>query len=424
MPTDPHFLSAQNPLATADQRAAEDTALRLLARPELRKAREQAAHLFRWVMTADLGEEIGEFESFVDEYMFHYALRAANSDPNAPKVVRFMAPPHHWFGRDVPGSRWAGDCPDFIYRTVAVAHGPRYEIRGRATCAQPPTAAYSLMEDRPAAPTILSLLESLDMALEPNGDFTITVDPSPAGGRRNHIQTQPGVWQIWIRDALADWAAQSANALRVHRLDPPDRDPMSDEELARWAVRNALDGVYYLFYLTRTTQVAPENVIVGPRSPEALGGLPSQVGAGCPLQIGPDEAVIVTSTTGSALFRNAVLTESYWRTLNYGERQTSLTSGQVAANEDGRVTYVIAHQDPGVHNWLDTCGRTRVKFGQRWQAFDRSRAPEMPASTLSVVKFADLENALPPGVKRIDAAGRSAQIARRQAGFRQRFIDS
>lgn len=184
MVRDEYFLSVGNPVATVDQIAVEDTALRLIARPEMQKSRAMAANLFRWVMTQDVVEQIGALKSFLDEYMFHYALRAANSDANYPKIARFMVPPHHWFGRDVPGSRWAGDSPDFIYRTVSVSYGPRYEIRGRATCASPPTAYFALMEDRPAAPTILALIETMDMQFEANGEFVITVDPTPANGRR------------------------------------------------------------------------------------------------------------------------------------------------------------------------------------------------------------------------------------------------
>ena len=105
MAVDDYFLSAANPIATTDQRTVEDTALRLIARPEMQKARAMVEHLFGWVLTPDVGEQIAALGSFVDEYLFHYALRAANSDPNAPKVARFMVPPHHWFGRDVPGSR-------------------------------------------------------------------------------------------------------------------------------------------------------------------------------------------------------------------------------------------------------------------------------------------------------------------------------
>src|SRR5262245_46130569 len=126
-----YFLSAENPAATSDQRDLEATALRLLQRSALQKARSIATVLWRNVMGYSAREQMSRFENMIDEYVFHYALRAANSNARRPGVLRIMAPPGHWFGRDVPGSRWGGDSPDFIYRMIPIAHGSRYEIRGR-----------------------------------------------------------------------------------------------------------------------------------------------------------------------------------------------------------------------------------------------------------------------------------------------------
>jgi hypothetical protein len=421
MASDDYFLSAENPIATTDQRRAEDTALRLIARPEMQKARDMVEHLFRWVVTQDVGEQIENLPAFVDEYMFHYALRAANSDPNDPKVVRFMVPPHRWFGRDVPGSRWAGDSPDFIYRTAAISFGPRYELHGRVASDPPPKSYYSLMEDRPAAPTILSLLEDIEIGSD--GTFVITIDPSPADGRRNHIQTRPRTWQIWNRDALGDWAAESCNAMRIHRLDPPDRAPLTDEEMAERAGREAIDGVYYYYYLIRTSFLTAPNELRPPVSSHSLGGMASQYTCSASIRIKDDEAAIITASHSGATFRNAVLTDPFARTLNYWDQVTSLNSSQMAPDADGRFTYVLSHQDLGVHNWLDTSGLALVKFGQRWQSFEGGEAKETPTISSRVVKLSALDANLPQGVQRIDASGRREQIAARQAGFRKRFLD-
>jgi hypothetical protein len=177
-------------------------------------------------------------------------------------------------------------------------------------------------------------------------------------------------------------------------------------------------------FLIRTSTVQAENVIRSPVSSAALGGIPTQITGGARLNLTPDEAVIVTASDAGALFRDAVLTDAFWMTFNYWDHQSSLVAGQMAPDADGRFTYVVAHRDPGVHNWLDTCGNDRVKLGHRWQAFDRNHPSEMPTLSGRKVKFADLEKELPQGVRRIDPAGRKAQIALRQEGFRKRFIDS
>ena len=147
-----YFLSAANPLATSDQRDIEDRALRLMQSEAMEPARMVVTLLWQSVSAWPTRDQAGRFDNMIEEYLFHHAMRAANGDADNPKLARFMAPPHHWFGRDVPGSRWAGDSPDFIYRTVPIKHGNSYRIDGRPSSAEPPTVNYALMADSTAAP--------------------------------------------------------------------------------------------------------------------------------------------------------------------------------------------------------------------------------------------------------------------------------
>jgi hypothetical protein len=363
------------------------------------------------------------FDNMIDEYIFHYTMRAANADAAYPTVARFMAAPHHWFGRDVPGSRWAGDSPDFIYRLIPIAHGGRYEILGRPTCAQPPTVNYALMSDATAAPVTQSLLDSLDMTIESNGEFVITVDAETADGRRNHLQTKPGADHLLIRDALGDWQTQSANELRVRRVDAPQRAPLTDEQMAQRAARHLLEGLYYTYYCTQSGAGQPPNEVREPLSSGAFGGMATQWGTKGNLMLEEDEALLVTANAAGARFRNVMLTDAFHLSLNHWSHTSSLNMTQMAPDADGRFTYVVAHQDPGVHNWIDTTGLRRCIFGHRWQAFPRGGASEKPTVEARLVKLRDLPHVLPPGVARLDASGRAQQLAAREAGFRLRFVD-
>ncbi len=426
---DGYFLSDRNAIATTDQLEVEDTAQRLLSRPMMRQVRGKLAYLWREVLSYPAREQMSEFEPMLDEYLFHHALRAAVGDDVRPRIARFMAPPHRWFARDVPGSRWAGDSPDFIYRLISIAPGGRYEIRVRPTCANAPTVNYALMSDNSAAPTILGLLDSLQMSREPNGDAVITVDDSAPDGRANHLQSRSGAYQIWVRDALGDWETQSASALTIRRLDSRLIHPLSDDELEQRAARHAMDGSYYAYYCMRSTTALAPNEITSPVSSGAMGGMATQQTCRANVCLADDEAMIITTSHAGALFRNAVLQNVFMLSFDYWSRTSSLNMTQMAADADGRFTYVVAHQDPGVHNWLDTGGRRQTIFGQRWQAFaarpalEGQPAPEAPAVTARVVKWQDLDVALPAGIRRIDAGGRREQLAARAAGFARRFID-
>lgn len=411
---------AANPLATEAQRRIEDRAMALLQRADLQRVRGVVTMLWKNAVGWPARDQADRFDNMIDEYMFHHAFRAANGDPNNPEVARFMAPGHEWFGRKVPGSRWAGDSPDFIYRTIPIAHGARYEIRGTPTCTEPPTVNYSLMADNTASPVTQTLLDSLDMEFNSDGSFVITVDGTPAEGRPNHIQTRPSADFIMVRDALGDWNAQSANALAVTRLDPRG-GAKSEDEMARHCSRIAFDNVYYSYYCTQSGAGQPPNEIRPPMSSAAFGGMATQAGTKGNLDLGEGDALIVRSNEAGAQFRNLMLTDAFHMSIEYWKRTSSFNMRQMAADEDGNFTFVIAHEDPGVHNWIDTGGLRRVIFGQRWQAFRRDTQNEEPWMSVQKVKFEEIDRELPDGVKRIDLDGRAAQLASRMTGFARRF---
>lgn len=409
--------------ATKAQLAIEDRALALLKRPELERTRAVATMLFDSVFAWEEREQRALIDSMIDQYVFHHAFRAANCDPNFPEAARFMVPAHHWFGRDVPGSRWAGDSPDFTYRTIPIAHGGRYEIHGTPTCAVPPLTFWSLMSDNTAAPQTLALLEGLEMDTAADGSFIITVDETPADGRPNHMQTKPGAEFIMVRDAHADWIGQSPNRLTVTRLNP-DGGPKAEDDMARHAAKIALEGVYYAYYCMQSGKGKAPNTVRPPMSSAAFGGVPTQWGTKGFIALADDEALITRSNGAGAGFRNLTLTDAFHISIEYWQRTSSLNMLQLAADDDGDFTCVISRHDPGVHNWLDTGGVPRMNFGQRWQGFLPGAARSDPWMTTELVKFDDLERRLPGGVRRIDASGRNAQIAARREGFATRFAEA
>ncbi len=418
-----YFLSLQNPTATVDQRDLEAKALALMASPELRRARQIVTMLWRQVSQFPAAEQWDRFDNMIDEYLFHFALHGANGDPGYPRVLRIMTPPCQWFGRTVPGSRWGGDSPDFIYRIIPIELAGQYRIHGDASCPTPPSATYSLVASGGAAPVTQAILDSLDLTFAADGSFVITIDDQPANGRANHLQTKLGGDHLLVRDALGDWLTQTPNRLQVERLDVPDRPPRSDEQLAQQAARMALNAVYYAFFTTQSGSAQMPNDLRAPQSSAPFGGMASQWGTKGNLCLEDDEALIVTGNGAGAGFRNIVLHDLFFLSLNHWQRTGSLNMAQMAADDNGDFTFVVAHEDPCIHNWLDTGGLRRTILGHRWQAFSPGGAGETPTISSRLVKFRDLHNALPGGIKGIDSAGRKRQLADRAAGFRKRYID-
>ena len=82
----------------------------------------------------------------------------------------------------------------------------------------------------------LGVLTLAEIEVDADGRFTLSVDPGPADGRRNHLQVKPGAKLLFVRDSMHDWSRESPIELEVTRLSGPPAAPIDESELARRAV--------------------------------------------------------------------------------------------------------------------------------------------------------------------------------------------
>src|SRR3546814_7897367 len=103
-------------------------------------------------------------------------------------------------------------------------------------------------------------------------------------------------------------------------------------------------------------------------------------------------------------------------------RISSQNKTQAKPNPYGSYTYVIALQDPGVANWIDTAGLHECWFQIRWQNVSAGGDPT--AEPVRLAKLNELMAALPTGVPMADLAYRQEQIRSRVELFAQRASES
>jgi hypothetical protein len=419
-----YFLSAVNPVANIDQRHLEDLATRVFQRPELLEARQRALGL--WIVVTDHdapAEARALAKEAIDEYCFNFTLKAANSDASHPRVLRLFVQAHEWLGRKVPGARIGGDNPDNCYRLVPVEDGAAYEIRGKVFGMPASDVTWTLVANNSTSKTLASL-EQRDVVVEPDGSFIIRVDSRPAEGRANHLRSRPGVKWLFIRDSMGDWANQMPYGLQVSRLAPPAAVPLSEDEIARRAAEFIIDEVPLTFWFTRLNFGLPPNTLSMPHSSGKVGGLQSQWASYGRIVLQDDEAFIVNAKDPGASYRHFVVNDWWYRSIDPWHCQSSLNNEGMVADADGSYTYVVALQDPGVANWIDTGGLHQVYAIQKWQGLPREIAPgDEPRLSWKKVKLSELKQALPPGTKWVDAPQRQQALRERAAAFARRLID-
>jgi hypothetical protein len=81
---------------------------------------------------------------------------------------------------------------------------------------------------------------------------------------------------------------------------------------------------------------------------------------------------------------------NYWmESLDYRYFNVCINSGTAVTDPDGSVKVIVAHEDPGLPNWLETCGHTEGTMCWRWYRLNEGAEPVEPQC--KVVKLTDLK---------------------------------
>lgn len=422
--TDAYFLAPSNPIATDDELAAEEQALRIFARPDLRDAVKRIGFLWRLGYGDNVSEQaLSLFDSAMEENAFNYLLKAVASDGNYPRPVRGFMPAHKWFGRAIPGARMGGDNPDNCYRLIGIYPGARYELRGWPVGKAPASVTFTLTENYGTSKTIQTA-DYDGLRKEADGSFTLVIDGDPPGNRGNHLRSGPTVKFLFIRDSMQDWAEETPLALTIKRIDAPDSPPLSDTQIAERAINAMVDEVPLYYWFTRLCSGRPNNTASKPEVSAALGGLVTQAGIQGRFTLDDDDAYIFTMSSAGASYFSLWAYDWWFRSIEYWNHTSGLTASMMTPDADGRFTAVLSLNDPGVHNWIDPVGLREVLILARWQGLPRQIVGAGPQFDFKGVKLKNLMASLPEGTVTITPAQRRHQLQQRAAAYARRLAET
>jgi hypothetical protein len=102
-------------------------------------------------------------------------------------------------------------------------------------------------------------------------------------------------------------------------------------------------------------------------------------------RLAPDEALVIDATPPACDYWNFQLANYWLESLDYRYFDVHVNPHTAKAGADGSIQVVVAHENPGVDNWLDTCGHSEGTMCWRWIG-----AKEHPQPQTRVVKLAEL----------------------------------
>lgn len=358
-----------------------------------------------------------QLQGAVDELVYFAVRAAVERTQPVPAILWYEAPPYRSGRLNVPGSRMGVDLPDRIYRFSAVDPESRYVIRGKRDAF--PSNDDFIFEASDHQVAQLSALPAKDIDVAPDGSFTITLDATPAAGRRNHLTLPPQTTDLMVRDTLADWDSQRANALSIERVAGPPRAKPSMARVRQEALSQIDTLARFNVELMQRAALHPANQIV-PFLRSARDGVQGAIGSMARFSLKDDEALVIVVDPQGNGYTNLQLTDPWLRSVPYWNDLSSLSDRQAKPNPDGTITFIVAPRDPGYFNWVSTGGLHDGGMTLRIERVARVD-PATVIRQAKVVKLSDLASVLPAGAVRITPAERAAQLKARAAGYARRL---
>jgi hypothetical protein len=309
--------------------------------------------------------------------------------------------------------KWGMECPDCIYVGSALKGGMSYRLWGNRG-----TARYvGLQVMSGMASSFNALID--DFELGPDGEFEIFVSAEPHDG--NWIPLDEGATMLVVRHFFYDWEQEVPVTMSIESLsETTDGGGRSHTDPKAVIARQVVALGDFVednlkFFLGFSNPEAP-NTFLPPLDGTAMGAAAENRPVIGSWKLAPDEALVIEVTPPEGLYWSYSLGNIWWETIDYGNHQSSLNGFQAVADDDGQVRVVVAHEDPGVANWLDTAGHSEGPIILRCV-----RTETAPVPTTKVVPFDRLAEALPPGTRRFSPGERSAAIDVRRRAVSRRF---
>jgi hypothetical protein len=319
---------------------------------------------------------------------FRYLTRLARAaletfieyaDPRAPVLHR---PVHET-------AKIGADNPDNYYQHASISGRYEYRITGtRGTIHYLGFATQSAGVASSGDSQQGGYLEGEDLEIDSDGHFEIQLSCDEKPG--NWLRMQPETEALIVRQTFLDREAEEPAELRIERVGG-DGQPtaFSAERLDKGltAAAGLVVGCSSLFsgwaqgFQKHTNELPKfdDSVSMG------AGGDPNICYYHSYWRLGPEEALLIEVTPPECRSWNFQLDNHWMESLDYRHHRITVNKHTAHYRSDGSVRLVVAHEDPGVENWIETTGHQQGTMCFRW-----IRADAQPQPQTRVVKLSEL----------------------------------
>ncbi|HEX7852751.1 MAG TPA: hypothetical protein VF503_03560 [Sphingobium sp.] len=329
-----------------------------------------------------------------------------------------------------PTRKLGGDCADFAYHQAWIDGHSAYRLFGNRGSArflnvtvQGPRPERMANGNPPLHEPFGDVPEANLFGHQLQADAAGNFELFIGGPERspNWLPTTAGSRKLFLRQGFDSWEERPAT-LSIERLDMAAPKPLPTPEVMVAAMGWAGDFVTGMAtdwpdwsFAYGGVDASNSNAFPAGLADGVEDRKRGRAAANMVWRIAPDEALIVEfdAHDGLWMFTNM---GAFMNSMDYLYRPVSYTPSRTKVDDDGRIRLIIAHDDPGYHNWLDSQG-----FGQGNLTY-RHMLEGAPAPIATrLVHRADLAAALPADSARVTPQERLAQMQARITGIRQRY---
>ena len=306
-----------------------------------------------------------------------------HADPRAPVLHRVA---HETV-------KLGSDNPDNYYQTAAIHGDFEYRISGRrntVTYLGFGTQAGHYGQSGGLPPT--GYVEASEIETGEDGTFELIVS----------IRRHEGNWlpmtvesrTLIVRQTFLDREAEEPAELHIERIGCPDEEkrprPLTPEQIDEGlkSAGTLVAGAAMLFANWARGFRKHSNTLpmFDPDVSLQAGGDPNIVYYHSHWAVAEDEALVIEAVPPECEHWNFQLNNYWMESLDYRYHTIHTNKHLAHHEEDGSIRLVVAHEDPGLPNWIETAGHTSGTMCFRW-----IRAEAHPQPQTRLVKFPELD---------------------------------
>jgi len=306
-----------------------------------------------------------------------------HADPLAPVLQRVV---HET-------AKMGADNPDNYYQNAAISGAHRYRLfgdRGSVHYLSFGTQIGHYGQGAGMPPS--GALDASQMSIAEDGSFEVVVSCDEPEGDVDWLPMKPETGTLIVRQTRLDPKTERLAEIHIERIGA-EREPSPvtakgiDEGLTQSGNLVAFAAMMFATWAEGFTEHVNELPEFDRDRARIAGGDPNIVYYHSYWRLGPDEALVIDATPPECDHWNFQLNNHWMESLDYRYFRVHVNSETASYREDGSVRIVVAHEDPGVPNWIQTVGHDRGTMCFRWV-----RAEAHPRPATRVVKLADVAN--------------------------------